>query len=230
MTDNRSIGGFIASSRREKQLTQAQLGDILGVTSKAVSKWETGRSLPDVTIMEKLCETLGITISELLSGKRITPEESSDNTTSIILELIGDGQIFMMQMVIQLIWIGGLFLFMLPLLATREFLPKIDVNNVLCWILGMALVFAYSYLDRKLPMRTYRMSDPLLQVVTGIATVLVIWIPNFVKMDSTVSDVPGYSRGTLILCITGLVAFTSVYQTILALRNRRRSRGSGDQE
>ena len=229
MTDNRSIGEFIAFCRREKQLTQAQLGDILGVTPKAVSKWETGRSLPDVTIMEKLCETLGITIGELLSGKSITPEESRENTASIILELIGNGQIFMMQFVIQIIWIGGLFLFMLPLLDTREFFPKINVNNILCWILGMALVFAYSYLDRKLPMRTYRMSNLLLQVTTGIATVLVIQIPNFVKMDSNVSGMPGYSRETIILCITGMVVFVSVNQTILALKNSRKSRVSGNQ-
>ena len=63
------IGKFIARCRKEKGLTQTQLAEKLSITDRAVSKWETGRSMPDSSIMLKLCEILGVTVNELLSGE-----------------------------------------------------------------------------------------------------------------------------------------------------------------
>ena len=69
--DQVKIGKFIAECRRGADLTQAQLADKLGITDKAISKWERGISMPDSGIMLQLCELLGITVNELLSAKRI---------------------------------------------------------------------------------------------------------------------------------------------------------------
>ena len=68
------IGKFIARCRKEKGLTQTQLAEKLSITDRAVSKWETGRSMPDSSIMLKLCEILGVTVNELLSGEEIDTE------------------------------------------------------------------------------------------------------------------------------------------------------------
>lgn len=68
------IGKFIARCRKEKKLTQAQLAEKLNITDRAVSKWETGKSMPDSSIMLELCEILGITVNELLSGEKIDVE------------------------------------------------------------------------------------------------------------------------------------------------------------
>ena len=68
--DQSRIGSFILERRREKGLTQAQLAELLNITDRAVSKWETGKSLPDSSIMLKLCGILEITADELLSGGR----------------------------------------------------------------------------------------------------------------------------------------------------------------
>lgn len=68
------IGKFIARCRKEKKLTQAQLAEKLNITDRAVSKWETGKSMPDSSIMLELCEILGITVNELLSGEKIDME------------------------------------------------------------------------------------------------------------------------------------------------------------
>ncbi len=68
------IGRFIAKCRKEKKLTQAQLAEKLNITDRAVSKWETGKSMPDSSIMLELCEILGITVNELLSGEKIDLE------------------------------------------------------------------------------------------------------------------------------------------------------------
>ena len=63
------IGKFIAQKRREINLTQEQLGERLGISHKSVSKWETGKSMPDYSIITPLCQELNISISELLDGK-----------------------------------------------------------------------------------------------------------------------------------------------------------------
>lgn len=68
------IGKFIAQCRKEKKLTQAQLAEKLNITDRAVSKWETGKSMPDSSIMLEVCEILGITVNELLSGEEIDME------------------------------------------------------------------------------------------------------------------------------------------------------------
>ena len=72
--DQSRIGTFITERRREKGLTQAQLAERLNITDRAVSKWETGKSLPDTSTMLELCGILGITADELLSGGRAAGE------------------------------------------------------------------------------------------------------------------------------------------------------------
>ncbi len=68
-------GKFIAKCRKEKKLTQAQLAEKLNITDRAVSKWETGKSMPDSSIMLELCEILGISVNELLSGEAVDMEQ-----------------------------------------------------------------------------------------------------------------------------------------------------------
>ena len=72
--DQIKIGKFIASCRKEEGMTQAFLAEKLGISDRAVSKWETGKSLPDSGIMLNLCELLKINVNELLSGERIMVE------------------------------------------------------------------------------------------------------------------------------------------------------------
>ena len=71
MMNQTEIGKFITKCRKEKKLTEAQLAEKLNITDRAVSKWETGKSMPDSSIMLELCEILGITVNELLSGEKI---------------------------------------------------------------------------------------------------------------------------------------------------------------
>ncbi len=69
--DQLKTGRFIAQCRKDQGLTQFRLGEMLGVTDRAVSKWERGLSLPDASIMQDLCDALGITINELFTGERL---------------------------------------------------------------------------------------------------------------------------------------------------------------
>lgn len=72
--DNEKIGVFIKDLRIKKGMTQRQLADILNVTDKAISKWETGRGAPDISLLEPLSITLGVSLSELMNGEKINTE------------------------------------------------------------------------------------------------------------------------------------------------------------
>ena len=72
--DQIKIGKFIASCRKEQGMTQAALAEKLGISDRAVSKWETGKSMPDSGIMLELCDFLKLNVNELLSGERIMAE------------------------------------------------------------------------------------------------------------------------------------------------------------
>lgn len=73
--DIKVIGTYLAELRKENNLTQEQLGEKLGVTNKTISRWETGTYLPPVDILEKLSEMYGITINEMISGRKLTEVE-----------------------------------------------------------------------------------------------------------------------------------------------------------
>lgn len=79
-------GRLIAERRRELGLSQTELAEQLHVTDKAVSRWETGRGMPSVDLLEPLADALGLSVSELLSGKRLTPEELPKAAGGLIVE------------------------------------------------------------------------------------------------------------------------------------------------
>lgn len=86
-------GKFIASCRKEKGLTQAQLAEKLNITDRAVSKWENGRGMPDVSLLQPLCDVLGISLNELFSGEHISPEEYKGKAEETISQLFKEKQI-----------------------------------------------------------------------------------------------------------------------------------------
>ena len=73
-----ATGKFISQKRKEKSLTQEQLAEKLGVSNKTVSKWETGKCMPDYSVVKTLCDELEITVAELMDGEK--SEEKSVRT------------------------------------------------------------------------------------------------------------------------------------------------------
>ena len=82
--DQRKIGFFIKEKRKEKKLTQDELAEKLGVTNRAISKWENGNCMPDSGIIPDLCKILGITINDLFHGKVI---DKKDDVEKYLLEI-----------------------------------------------------------------------------------------------------------------------------------------------
>ena len=85
--DQIQIGKFIAACRREKGMTQAQLAEKMGVSDRAVSKWETGKNMPDSSIMLDLCSELGISVNDLLNGRRIAMDNYKEIAEKTMLEM-----------------------------------------------------------------------------------------------------------------------------------------------
>ena len=85
--DQIKIGKFIAERRKNVNLTQMQLSEKLGITDKAISKWERGISMPDTSIMLELCDILGISVNELLSGEKISMENNDQKNEQLLLEM-----------------------------------------------------------------------------------------------------------------------------------------------
>ena len=82
------IGRFIAERRKAVGLTQLQLAEKLCITDRAVSKWETGKSLPDSSIMLELCKELEITVTDLLSGEVVTMEDYNKEMEKKLIEMV----------------------------------------------------------------------------------------------------------------------------------------------
>ena len=81
------IGKFIAERRKNVNLTQMQLAEKLGITDKAISKWERGISMPDTSIMLELCDILGISVNELLCGEKIDMENNHQKNEELMLTM-----------------------------------------------------------------------------------------------------------------------------------------------
>ncbi len=86
--DQLKIGRFIAQRRKDVGLTQLQLAEALGITDRAVSKWERGKSLPDASLMLPLCKILQITVNDLLHGEVISMENYNNEMEQKLLELV----------------------------------------------------------------------------------------------------------------------------------------------
>ena len=86
--DQTKIGKFIAECRKKQGLTQMQLAEKLNLTDSAISKWETGRAMPDSSIMLELCEILGISVNDLLCGEVVTMDQYNKELENNLLEAI----------------------------------------------------------------------------------------------------------------------------------------------
>lgn len=104
------IGYFIRECRKNKNLTQKQLADKLYVEPKTISKWETGKGLPDVSIMKNLCNELGISLSELFIGDYIKEESNDLLIEKLIIDELKKEKIQNKKKVIGEILIGCAFI------------------------------------------------------------------------------------------------------------------------
>lgn len=134
------IGKFIASKRKEQGLTQLQLAEKLGITDRAVSKWETGKSLPDASLMPELCKLLKITINDLLCGEVVSVENYNEKAEKALLEMVKkeETQNKKLMMYENVIGFGSTISFLIQVLVAVFF-----IKNTTAQILLFILAFAF---------------------------------------------------------------------------------------
>lgn len=134
------IGKFIASKRKEQGLTQLQLAEKLGITDRAISKWETGKSLPDASLMPELCKLLKITINDLLCGEVVSVENYNEKAEKALLEMVKkeEMQNKKLMMYENVIGFGSTLSFLIQVLVAVFF-----VKNTTAQILLFILAFAF---------------------------------------------------------------------------------------
>lgn len=138
--DQRKIGQFIAACRKRQSLTQMQLAETLGITDRAVSKWETGRSLPDTALMLELCEVLHISVNDLLHGEVITMNDYTQKQEELLLEMArqkeqSDKQLLSLEILI------GIFsvIILLGFNIVAAFVPMDDWLRVVLAVVGFLI-------------------------------------------------------------------------------------------
>ena len=136
--DQVKIGKFIAERRRQANLTQMQLAEKLNITDRAVSKWETGRSLPDSAIMLELCGVLKITVNDLLCGEVVTMDNYTKELENNLLEVVkqkeqADKRLLKMELVTGI-------LCLLPLLFCAIVLPHFIESGAMEEWLGVLII------------------------------------------------------------------------------------------
>ena len=138
------IGKFIASCRKQQKLTQEQLAEKLGITYKAVSKWETGKGLLDASIMKDLCNNLKITVNELLSGELINKEDYNKKAEEYMLEIYrqkeeGDRRLLKLEKIVGFLFVTY-FIF---ILLTMNYLVEKNIisENIFLFIVIISLVY-----------------------------------------------------------------------------------------
>ena len=140
--DQIKIGKFIAECRKKAGMTQMQLAEKLGVTDRAVSKWETGKSLPDAAIMLDLCAMLHITVNDLLTGEVVSMEDQNKMMEKNLIDAVAAKEAADRRMLTFEWVIGGLSLIIILVPAiVAKFLPIEEWKQVLIAFSGFIPAF-----------------------------------------------------------------------------------------
>ena len=121
------IGKFIAECRKQKNLTQEQLSKILGVSSKSISRWENGKTLPDYTILDSLCNALEISINEFYYGEKMD-EQNFKHLSEQNLRLYFREK-YRKYLIYKFAVLGGIMGILIFIIIQLAFLTKVSENS-----------------------------------------------------------------------------------------------------
>ncbi len=137
------IGKFILKLRKEKNMSQLDLADKIGVTDRAISKWENGKGLPDISLMQPLCKELNITINDLLSGERVDNKDYQEKFEEIVLKAIKYSNKLVIKSI--LFYLGTFFsgIIIIPILGIIA--PTFIICSIIVPLIGLIKVLSYLF-------------------------------------------------------------------------------------
>ncbi len=171
------IGKFILELRKEKNMTQMDLADKIGVTDRAISKWENGKGMPDLSLIQPLCKELGITINDLLSGEKIDKNDYQEKFEENVLNTIKYSNEKIIKCIV--FYIGTFFLgiFIVPTLGI------IALIFILCGIIaplgGLIKLIGYIF-NFGVPFVVFQIRnfelDPIISFILSVTIGLVLYL------------------------------------------------------
>ena len=166
--DQEKIGKFIAKLRKEKNMTQNELAESLGITDRAVSKWENGRGMPDLSLLTPLCEKLGVSINELLSGERLDKKDYQEKLEENFINTIDyiDKKNVKSNTIKSIIW---LVIGIIGIILSQFLFNDYEVQNYLN-IVSMVLVI---YSIKQLCMR-YMLARKIMAILLIVVCILAL--------------------------------------------------------
>ena len=212
--DKNTTGRFIAEIRKQKGFTQKELAENLMVTDKAISRWETGKGLPDTSLLKPLGDVLGVSVTELLSGKKIEEVDMKERADNIILEALNYSKRMLASVISVTIFIIGIAFIISPLfLASKSYI----------WTLGLiivAIAILYIYTRKrgysmKATDRVYYLAALALQGIALVLEVLPIGVVMVFATSPTKQTIEVYSYFSLLP--VGYANFTPLLTGILTI-------------
>lgn len=212
--DKNTTGRFIAELRKQKGFTQKELAEKLMVTDKAISRWETGKGLPDTSLLKPLGDVLGVSVTELLSGKKIEEVDMKERADNIILEALNYSKRMLASVISVTIFIIGIAFIISPLfLASKSYI----------WTLGLiivAIAILYIYTRKrgysmKATDRVYYLAALALQGIALVLEVLPIGVVMVFATSPTKQTIEVYSYFSLLP--VGYANFTPLLTGILTI-------------
>ncbi|MBQ8350933.1 MAG: helix-turn-helix transcriptional regulator [Clostridia bacterium] len=136
--DQVKIGRFIADCRKQNNLTQMQLAEKLGITDRAISKWENGKAMPDSSIMLELCHALKISVNDLLSGEVVTMNDYNEKMEKNLLDLAKQKEEADKRLLfLEILFAGICVAVLLALTAFASFLQLEEWLRILLILIGL---------------------------------------------------------------------------------------------
>lgn len=198
------IGKFIKEERKNKKLSQEELGELLGVSNRSISKWETGVSLPDISLFKPLCEVLDISYNELLSGERLNKtnyqERLEDNLSNVISYASKKDNKFN----------GALILLMV--LSTFLSIYFINVNNKVWIPLSFIAIIILIYILRNNIIKYSLMLFEKIKNNTYIFNILILTI-SFITINVSL-----YMLNNMFLIVLSILLFLLVIYRLIKIK------------
>lgn len=202
--DQEKIGKFIKEERKNKKLSQEELGELLGVSNRSISKWETGVSLPDISLFKSLCEVLDISYNELLSGERLNKtnyqERLEDNLSNVISYASKKDNKFN----------GALILLMV--LSTFLSIYFINVNNKVWIPLSFIAIIILIYILRNNIIKYSLMLFEKIKNNTYIFNILILTI-SFITINVSL-----YMLNNMFLIVLSILLFLLVIYRLIKIK------------
>lgn len=222
--DKNATGRFIAELRKQKGFTQKELAEKLMVTNKAISRWETGKGLPDTSLLKPLGDVLGVSVTELLSGKKIEEVDMKERADNIILEALNYSKRMLASVIGTILFIIGIAFIISPLFLASQ-------SHI--WALGIIIVVGttlYSCIRKrgysmKVTDRVYYLAALALQGVALVLEMLPIGAVMVFATSSTERTIEVYSYFSMLPVgyanfaplLTGILTILIILLGVIAL-------------